>query len=508
MTEDEFAGLFEVTGDKRASLFTNENLALVARLKAANLARYMALLDQLQANGVKKLRVLETAVDRLLRDARKRQAAKTRKQPGDFERDDKGTVLATQDNVRLAITKLDLTLRYDTFAGMPIVEGMEDFGPAIDDHAMNRMWLTIDEQFGFRPSLPFFQTVIIDACLRNRFHPVCDYLDNLTWDGKSRLDTWLHTYCGVDDSPFTRAVGAIQMIAAVRRVRKPGSKHDEMLIFEGPEGGQKSTLLRELAVKEDWFTDSLPLNVDDKRMIEAASGKWIVEVSELQGMRKGDVGRIKAQLSRARDRARLAYYRLPVEVPRQCVFFGTVNPEEASGYLASLTGNRRFWPVEVGHIALEAFRRDLDQLWAEAEAREAKGESTVLDSSLWSVAAEQQREREAPNPIRDALAPYLSKREGVIFTEELWTIANVPLAQRSQFYAKLGKAMKDMGWESSKERRQPGAERERCYIRGDTSKRITARRDQGHLSIGHIDRNKESAAIEAVTEALTEFYGE
>ncbi len=105
-----------------------------------------------------------------------------------------------------------------------------------------------------------------------------------------------------------------------------------MLVLEGPEGLSKSRLLETLAVHDDWFSDGLPLNADDKKMIEGASGKWIIEVSELQGMRKGNVGKIKAQISRKRDRARLAYGRLPVEVDRQCVFFGSVNPIEAEGY--------------------------------------------------------------------------------------------------------------------------------------------------------------------------------
>src|SRR5690606_34091012 len=132
-----------------------------------------------------------------------------------------------------------------------------------------------------------------------------------------------------------------------------------------------------------------------------------------------------------------------------------VNPDDAEGYLASLTGNRRFWPVAVTKIDLDAFRRDRDQLWAEAAVREASGESTRLDQSLWQAAAEQQAAREAPNPLRDALAPYLLDREGVIVTSEIWSIANVPIAQRAPLYGKLGRAMKDLGW-TSKQVRRPG----------------------------------------------------
>jgi predicted P-loop ATPase len=40
----------------------------------------------------------------------------------------------------------------------------------------------------------------VQLCLEGRFDPVLDYLDGLTWDGVSRLDTWLTTYMGAFDA--------------------------------------------------------------------------------------------------------------------------------------------------------------------------------------------------------------------------------------------------------------------------------------------------------------------
>jgi hypothetical protein len=53
------------------------------------------------------------------------------------------------------------------------------------------------------------------------------------------------------DGEFARAVSAIVLIAAVRRVRKPGCKFDEMLVLESPQGQGKSTALRTLSVCDD-----------------------------------------------------------------------------------------------------------------------------------------------------------------------------------------------------------------------------------------------------------------
>src|SRR5262249_50019060 len=161
-----------------------------------------------------------------------------------------------------------------------------------------------------------------------------------------------------------RAVGALSLIAAVRRVRQPGCKFDEILVLEHEEQGtDKSTALRTLAVNDDWFSDDLPLNADSQKVIESLRGRWIIEAAELSGIRRADVEHMKALLSRQIDRARMSYGRLVSEVRRQCVFFGTTNSSE---YLRDETGNRRIWPVGIKRVDIDALKRDRDQLWAEA----------------------------------------------------------------------------------------------------------------------------------------------
>jgi predicted P-loop ATPase len=69
---------------------------------------------------------------------------------------------------------------------------------------------------------------------RDPYHPPMDYFNSITWDGTSRLDTWLATYVGATDCPYTRAVGPCWMISAVARIFKPGCKADWVLVLEAP----------------------------------------------------------------------------------------------------------------------------------------------------------------------------------------------------------------------------------------------------------------------------------
>lgn len=379
-----------------------------------------------------------------------------------FQTDKDGKPYPNQFNIRLALSKLGVTVRHDIFADRMLVEGLDGCGPHLDDAALDRLWLDIDARFRFRATWEFFVKVVVDTARRTAFHPVRDYLDGLTWDGVHRVESWLTVYGGAVDTAYTRAVGALMLVGAVRRVRQPGVKFDEMLVLESKQGTNKSSALRVLATKDEWFIDDLPLNAESKVVIERLAGRWIAEAAELKGMRKGEVEHLKGFLSRQHDTARMSYARLPVIVPRQCVIFGTTNSQR---YLRDLTGNRRFWPVSVEGFDLERLRADVDQLWAEAAEREAAGESIRLDPALWADAEIEQDARRIEDPFASALAAALGDQTGKISCHALWDVLDIPVRMRSQDdNARVGDAMRELGFERKKLRF--GGAPEWAYVRG------------------------------------------
>ncbi len=224
---------------------------------------------------------------------------------------------------------------------------------------------------------------------QNCLNDVKEYLKGLKWDGIKRLDTLLPDYLGAEDSAYVRAVMRKSLCAAVARAVTGAVKYDYMPIFAGPQGLGKSTFLSILG--RDWFSDSLT-TFEGKEAAELIQGTWINEVGELTAMSKQETNAVKQFLSKTHDIYRAAYGKRTDKYPRRCVFFGTSNEVE---FLKDVTGNRRFWPVDVGVCPVrKSVWRDLphevDQIWAEAYLYWMLGETLYLPKELEQAAEEMQ----------------------------------------------------------------------------------------------------------------------
>lgn len=341
---------------------------------------------------------------------------------------------------------------------------------------------------------------LVAVAMRHRKHPIRDYLNSLRWDGVPRLDRLIVDYVGAEDNALTRAMTRKQFTAAVARVMSPGCKYDYCLVISGPEGIGKSTLFNVMG--GEWFSDSVVTMEGTKGMEQVRSG-WILELSELGGIKRSDVEQIKANLSRQTDTYRPAYASVMEQFPRQCVFCGTTNE---TYFLKGDTGNRRFWIIEVDAALRKrgdpraAITADRDQLWAEAVQRYKDGEKLYLDETMEAEARRRQQNYNdnADDPLQGMIQAFLDMKlppdwntwdlnrrrayiknpdpldaEGtetrtkVCAAEFLSEVMGISMADKGYKYEarRVNKVLAEMGWEKSTLRRFPLYGSQRAYIR-------------------------------------------
>ena len=255
------------------------------------------------------------------------------------------------------------------------------------------------------------KSALLTATAERSFHPIKGYLEGLPeWDGTKRVDELLIKYLGAEDSAYTRAVMRKTLVAAVARVYEPGVKFDTILVLAGPQGTGKSTFFARLAGK--WFSDSLSIaDMRDKSGPEKLQGFWILEISEMNGIRKVEVETVKSFASRQDDKYRVAYGTVVESHPRQCIIVGTTNT--MTGFLRDVTGNRRFWPVTLTggteHHPWELTKAEVDQIWAEALHLYNEGEELILKGEE-AILARARQEEALENDDREGLVRrYLDK---------------------------------------------------------------------------------------------------
>ena len=327
-----------------------------------------------------------------------------------------GAIKATIDNIRIILENdplLKEKFALNKFAGRGEVLGPLPWEPS----GKRRLWSDTDINgiyWYLEKRYDITKHGNIDAALdlhasTHAFNEVQDYINALVWDGTPRLDTLFTDYLGAEDNEYTRAVCRKSFTAAIARAMEPGCKYDNMLILCGKQGLGKSTLLDKMS--RGWFNDSIR-TFEGKEASELLVGVWLVEVAELDAFRRTDVARIKQFLSLRADRYRAAYGRNVKELPRGCVFFGTCNQLD---FLQDTTGNRRFWPVDVGAVAhSKSVFTDLtddviSQIWAEAKTRWQLGERLYLTGELEEMAQEMQEMHRESSPKEGMIEDFVAQ---------------------------------------------------------------------------------------------------
>lgn len=244
---------------------------------------------------------------------------------------------------------------------------------------------------------------------RHSFHPVRDYLRGLEWDGVHRIPELLIDIFGAEDNIYTREATTKMLVGAVARIFEPGVKFDLALVLVSQlQGTGKSSFFR--ALGRSWFSDSF-VGVQGNASFEQLQGAWILEMSELAGLKKSEVEPVKQFLSKQEDTLRRAYAEIPETFLRQNIFVGSTN---ITGFLNDPSGGRRFMPIDIKNVKitqnekLKSFIKDTDlvnSLWAEAHHLYKNGEPLYLSDAADAIADREQRAHRE-----------VDEREGLILT--------------------------------------------------------------------------------------------
>ena len=203
----------------------------------------------------------------------------------------------------------------------------------------------------------------------NEYHPIKNWLNNITWDGEDRLETFLIKYYGAKDTKLNRTYFKRWMIALIKRIFNPGAKFDSMLILAGEKGKKKSSLLYWLGtINGIKYYNEVPDNLKDlNNLIYATKGKMIMTFDDFDDIcNKGDIGKIKSFIT---EQARTAALKWQHEKNFEITYvLGATTNQYNMLVDDAAFDERRFWIVKV-HPDSEIF--DIpdsikEQLYAEA----------------------------------------------------------------------------------------------------------------------------------------------
>lgn len=250
--------------------------------------------------------------------------------------------------------------------------------------------------------------------MNHKRHPLKEIVESEIWDGKSRIDSFLTSVLGCEDDDYHREVSRMIFYGGINRLYHPGCKFDYMPILISSQGLGKSSIVRWLALDDDYFKEII--TIEGKDGMEALHGSWICEMAELLAMvRTKEVEAMKSFITRQIDKYRPSYGRRSVSVPRTCIFIGTTNDYE---FLTDKTGNRRYLPIVLNVRPGEIFGKEkyikkyIRQCWAEALQLMINGETYLtIPLKYLSLVEEKQEMIVQDDPKVGIIKEYLNNKE-------------------------------------------------------------------------------------------------
>lgn len=235
------------------------------------------------------------------------------------------------------------------------------------------------------------------------YHPVEDYFRELEQDDSVQphdMSKIASTYLGTTD-PLYDEMWAATFRAGVLRVRNPGCQHDTVLVFQGPQGGGKTTTARKMAIHPKWFSSSSHDQFKDQTI--ALHKVFITELAELEHITgRSPVGKLKNFISTCTDLVRAPYGKFFEDMDRRSIMVATVNGTE---FPRDHTGERRFWVIELPPIPIDTDRlaEAIPSIWKGALMQCRAGMTGVLSAASQELSNRRNDAFHVENPYTSAV---------------------------------------------------------------------------------------------------------
>jgi|GEM_PF-2845982 len=301
----------------------------------------------------------------------------------------------------------DLRLKHDSFSGTNFLSF--DRGKTFlifNQNVLSSLFVYIDSK-GFENYITKNQ--ITDAvnhlAILNSFDEPSELIKSLIpkWDGKPRIESFYLDIWGMEDNPQNRADGNYLWTGAAGRhlEHEKGCRIEIMPTWVSDEGINKSTLIRECALKPEWYKP-ITFNGNESDISRKTKGGTFMEFSEIEGMEKKGEEFFKFWFPQTHDYYRPLYQENFINVNRRWMMIATSNKFE----ILQRGTNRRFNIKHLEHQAnIDLFIKDKEQYFAEGAIKYMQ--SGVMWQDTQSLAKDFNKNFEISSSVSEKVAEWL-----------------------------------------------------------------------------------------------------
>jgi|GEM_PF-2314027 len=273
------------------------------------------------------------------------------------------------ENTQALLTSLDIKICFNSLIKKVEVTGLSSDTLTFDAVVTEILGLCEENDYSLSDSVVSKHIGLIAE--KNKYSPVCDYLDSCecNWDGVSRIEQLFNCFVLEEGSEASRdlllSLFRKWFITAARLAFNSGTMASQgILILKGPQGIGKTRWLNYILpdVGKSWGYTGMTLDPANKDDVLKANSFWIIELGEIRAsVRKERLDHLKGFITNPTDSLRLPYGRSNETFPRTTVFYGTVNNDQ---FLKDGTGERRYWVIPIVDLKFDE-NLEIDQLWGE-----------------------------------------------------------------------------------------------------------------------------------------------